>query len=120
MSVTEIMVILFGLFIGYWLVSRFITGPTKNEPPSAQPQAKRSQPPPFQEAPSSPAWHQILNVSPQASDSQIRRAYQTLMSQYHPDKVAALGEDLKTLCERKTKEINIAYDQAMQQRSSGV
>lgn len=41
------------------------------------------------------------------------------MSQYHPDKVASLGPELRDLCERKTKEINTAYDQAMAEKRFG-
>ncbi|MYM92516.1 hypothetical protein [Duganella vulcania] len=33
-------------------------------------------------------------------------------------RVAALGPELGELCERKTKEINSAYDQAMAERST--
>lgn len=41
------------------------------------------------------------------------------MSQYHPDKVASLGPELRDLCERKTKEINTAYDQAIAEKRFG-
>lgn len=47
---------------------------------------------------------------------EIRRSYKTLMSQYHPDKVAELGDELKRLAERKSKEINSAYQQALSQQ----
>lgn len=40
------------------------------------------------------------------------------MRQYHPDKVASLGPELRDLCECKTKEINIAYDRAMAERGT--
>lgn len=120
MSGTEILVILFGLFVGYWVVSKFGMGTTKKEPAPAV----ESEPEPKQESPvnkaETTAWHLILNVSPHATVDQIRRAYKTMMSQYHPDKVATLGDELKALSERKTKEINIAYDQAMQKRGAGV
>ena len=33
------------------------------------------------------------------------------MAKYHPDKVEHLGEDLKKLAIKKTKEISWAYDQ---------
>lgn len=31
------------------------------------------------------------------------------MQSYHPDKVASLGDELKELAEKKTKDINEAY-----------
>jgi len=49
---------------------------------------------------------------------EIRRAYRVLMSQYHPDKVAALGDELKEVAERKSKEITLAYREAMQARGA--
>jgi DnaJ-domain-containing protein 1 len=65
-------------------------------------------------ADTSPAWHDVLNVPPHATVDEIRTAYKTLMSQYHPDKVASLGDELRTLAERKSKEITSACRQAMQ------
>lgn len=115
MSVTEILVILFGLFIGYWIVSRLILGnagkpgPAGPEPEARQETSADGDAPPEE-------WHRILSVSPDASTDEIRRSYKTLMSQYHPDKVAELGDELKRLAERKSKEINSAYQQALHQR----
>ena len=37
------------------------------------------------------------------------------MGQYHPDKVAGLGVELRALAERKSKEISGAYRQAMRE-----
>jgi DnaJ like chaperone protein len=35
------------------------------------------------------------------------------MAEYHPDKVAQLGEELRILAEAKSKEINAAYSEAL-------
>ena len=35
------------------------------------------------------------------------------MSEYHPDKVASLGKEIRELAERKSKEINAAYRDAL-------
>lgn len=40
----------------------------------------------------------------------IKKAYRKLSMQYHPDKVAHLGEEFKSVAEEKMKEINAAYD----------
>jgi DnaJ-domain-containing protein 1 len=32
------------------------------------------------------------------------------MTEYHPDKVASLGPELRALAEKKSKEINAAYE----------
>jgi DnaJ domain len=52
----------------------------------------------------------ILEVPKGASLSQIKKAYRVQMLLYHPDKAAHLGRDLQELAERKTKEINWAYE----------
>lgn len=115
MSAIEIIVVISGLFLGYWIVSKFLLGnPTKaaSADPSQNPRddtAKDHELPPA-------CWNEILQVSPYATLEDIRRAYKTLMSQYHPDKVAALGEELKTLAEHKSKEITQAYREALRVR----
>jgi curved DNA-binding protein CbpA len=40
----------------------------------------------------------------------IRAAYRQLAAQYHPDKLAHLGEEFQTLAEQKFKAIQSAYD----------
>jgi hypothetical protein len=40
----------------------------------------------------------------------IKSRYRELVKQYHPDKVATLGPELRELAERKTREINRAYE----------
>ncbi|MCG6880900.1 MAG: DnaJ domain-containing protein [Deltaproteobacteria bacterium] len=52
----------------------------------------------------------ILNVSRQASQTEIREAYLQLANQYHPDKVLHLGEEFRELAEHRFKEIQSAYE----------
>ena len=52
----------------------------------------------------------VLGLEPGADFSTIKKAYRTLSMQYHPDKVAHLGEEFKRVAEEKMKEINMAYD----------
>lgn len=54
--------------------------------------------------------HRVLGVEPGASQDDIRRAYRRLATQYHPDKVAHLGADLRHLAEQKFKAIQAAYE----------
>ncbi len=54
--------------------------------------------------------HRVLGVEPDASQEEIRRAYRRLANQYHPDKVAHLGADLRHLAEQKFKAIQAAYE----------
>jgi DnaJ like chaperone protein len=53
-----------------------------------------------------------LGVTPEASESDIKRAYRKMMSENHPDKVAAKGlpESMRELAEERAREINAAYD----------
>jgi hypothetical protein len=58
-------------------------------------------------------WHKVLNLTPDASLSEIRKSYRRLIQKYHPDKVADLGIELVQLAEQKAKEINLAYESAL-------
>jgi DnaJ like chaperone protein len=52
-----------------------------------------------------------LGLTPSASDAEVKRAYRRLMSQNHPDKLAAKGlpESMREIAEERTREISIAY-----------
>ncbi len=59
--------------------------------------------------------YQILGVSRDASDEEIKKAYRALAKKYHPDNYA--GSDLADLAEEKMKAINEAYDAIRDERS---
>ncbi len=54
----------------------------------------------------------VLDVSPQAGDDEIKRAYRRLLNQHHPDKLVAKGlpEEMMRLASQKTHEIRKAYE----------
>ncbi|HHJ14135.1 MAG TPA: co-chaperone DjlA [Gammaproteobacteria bacterium] len=56
--------------------------------------------------------YEILGVSPQASDAQVKKAYRRLMNQHHPDKLVARGlpEEMVQAATEKSQEIRKAYD----------
>lgn len=58
------------------------------------------------------AAYATLGVEPQVTDSEVKRAYRRLMSQHHPDKLAARGvpEEALRMASRKTQEILRAYE----------
>ncbi|GAB1269610.1 co-chaperone DjlA [Aurantivibrio infirmus] len=56
--------------------------------------------------------YQALGVSESASDSEIKKAYRKLMSQYHPDKLMGQGvpDDMIQAATERSQEIQRAYD----------
>jgi DnaJ-domain-containing protein 1 len=61
--------------------------------------------------------YSILQVDPTMSPEQIRKSYLNLIKQYHPDKVKHLGIDLQKLAQKKSEEINWAYQQLQRPKS---
>lgn len=59
--------------------------------------------------------YQVLNVSPNASDDEVKKAYRELARKYHPDNYH--DNPLADLAQEKMKEINAAYDMIQKQRS---
>ncbi len=55
--------------------------------------------------------YQILGIPTSSSQETIRSAYRSRMTEYHPDKVTHLGEELQELAHRKVLEIQRAYQQ---------
>ena len=51
----------------------------------------------------------VLGVGRGASAEEVTRAYRDLVKQYHPDRVADLGPELRQVAHRKTVEIQRAY-----------
>jgi DnaJ like chaperone protein len=56
--------------------------------------------------------YSILGIANSASDADVTKAYRRLMSQNHPDKMAANGlpESMKSVAEEKTRQIRAAYE----------
>ncbi len=55
-------------------------------------------------------YGKLLGLAGKVTKSQIRKNYLDLIAKYHPDKVFDLGEELKILAEKKTKQFNMAYE----------
>jgi len=64
--------------------------------------------------------YRVLGVPASANDAEVKRAYRVLMSQNHPDKLAAKGlpESMREMAEEKTREITAAYERIQQVRQA--
>lgn len=61
--------------------------------------------------------YQVLGVTPNASDEEIKKAYRNLSRKYHPD--ANINNPNKVQAEEKFKEVQQAYDQIMKEKQQG-
>ena len=120
MSSAELLTIVVGLVVGYWIISRLMGARTPRpdapygaDATSAGPR-QQSQPAGGRAEGLSPEWiranwHEVLGVSPKASIEVIKSAYRLRAHQYHPDKTEGLGPELRTLAAQKMQELNLAY-----------
>lgn len=60
--------------------------------------------------------YQILEITPDANDDELKKAYRAMAIKYHPDKVAHLGDDVKKAATEKFQMVQAAYDEIKKQR----
>jgi DnaJ like chaperone protein len=62
--------------------------------------------------------YEVLEVSPDASDAEVKRAYRRQMSQNHPDKLVARGlpESMLEMAKQKTQAIQAAWERVREAR----
>lgn len=61
--------------------------------------------------------YEVLGISPNASNDEVKKAYRELSRKYHPD--SYVDNPLAELAEEKFKEVQEAYEQIMKQRENG-
>ena len=62
------------------------------------------------------SMYKILEISPDATDDEVKKAYRKMAVKYHPDKVSTLGEDIQQAAKEKFQQLNAAYEEIKKQR----
>ena len=60
--------------------------------------------------------YKILEVSKDATDEEVKKAYREMAKKHHPDRVSHLGEEVRKSAEEKLQEINNAYELIKKER----
>lgn len=60
--------------------------------------------------------YKALEIEPNATDEQVKKAYRRMAMKYHPDKVANAGEEIRQQATDKFRGINEAYEYIKKQR----
>lgn len=60
--------------------------------------------------------YKVLEIEETATDDEVKRAYKKMAIKHHPDKVEALGEDVKRVAEEKFKSVIAAYELIKKER----
>ena len=58
----------------------------------------------------------ILEITPNASDDEVKKAYRKMAVKFHPDKVSHLGEEYRKAAEDKFQSLNEAYEGIKKER----
>ena len=66
--------------------------------------------------PSNDSNYRILEITSDATNEEVKKAYRKMAVKYHPDKVATLGEDVQKAAEEKFKAVSQAYEAICRER----
>ena len=61
--------------------------------------------------------YQVLNISSNATDDEVKKAYRRMAMEYHPDKQVNASEQEKQAAAEKFRAANKAYEHIKQQRN---
>jgi len=62
------------------------------------------------------AAYKVLQISQDATDDEVKKAFREMAKKYHPDRVASLGDDIRKAAERKFQKVNEAYETIKHER----
>jgi DnaJ like chaperone protein len=60
--------------------------------------------------------YRILEIEPEATDDEVKKAYRKMAVKYHPDKVSHLGEEHQKAANEKFQKVNDAFQQIKKER----
>lgn len=60
--------------------------------------------------------YKILEISPEATDIEVKKAYRTMAKKYHPDKIQSSDPALKKGAQEKFKQVQAAYETIQKER----
>jgi DnaJ like chaperone protein len=60
--------------------------------------------------------YRILEIEPTVSDDEVKKAYRKMAVKFHPDKVAALGDEVQHAAKEKFQKVQEAYENIKKQR----
>jgi DnaJ like chaperone protein len=66
--------------------------------------------------PNNDSNYRILEITPESTNDEVKKAYRKMAIKYHTDKVATLGEDVQKAAEEKFKAISLAYEAICKER----
>ena len=62
------------------------------------------------------ADYKILEIAPDATNDDVKKAYRRMAMKYHPDKVSHLGDDFQKAAKEKFQMVNKAYENIKKER----
>jgi DnaJ like chaperone protein len=60
--------------------------------------------------------YKIMEISQDATDEEVKKAYRKMALKYHPDRVSTMGEDVQKAAKLKFQELQAAYEEIKKQR----
>ncbi len=60
--------------------------------------------------------YKVLEITPSATDAEVKSAYRRMAMKNHPDKVATLGPDVQKAAEEKFRQVQEAYETIKRER----